>query len=165
MVEYRNNQRCGCLICVNEELSNFLNPLFLSAEMSVDDIVEILEDDHGIFLTSSELIRHKDHIVCAFDDKEKIEDRLEKISNLSNIDAINYEIARLEVLEEEMRADQKLDTPAMSNVIKSKQKYIEMKIKIMGEEVSNVNVNVLPSWISKIREPVLIDNKLIELEK
>ena len=56
-----------------------------------------------------------------------------------------------------MREDQLVDTAAYSNIIKAIQKYMEMRIRISGEEKSVVDVNVLPSWIS-IKEPKLVEN-------
>ena len=117
-----------------------------------------------IYLSVADLNAHKNHIVREFDDKEKISDRLKRIEKMSNIDAINYEIARLEVLEAEMREDQLVDTSAYSNIIKSIQKYLEMRVKIQGEETSTVNVNVLPSWISAIKDPKLVKEVEPELD-
>ena len=165
MVKYRNNQRRGCIICVNPILSEYVNPLLIAAETPVEQIVEDLESEYGIFVSVADLNKHKDHIVREFDDTEKISERYERIEKMSNLEAINREIARLEVIEAEMREDQLVDTAAYSNIIKAIQKYIEMRIRISGEEKSVVDLNILPSWISKIREPVLIDNELIELEK
>ena len=165
MVKYRNNQRRGCIICVNPILSEYVNPLLIAAETPVEQIVEDLESEYGIFVSVADLNKHKDHIVREFDDTEKISERYERIEKMGNLEAINREIARLEVIEAEMREDQLVDTAAYSNIIKAIQKYLEMRIRISGEEKSVVDLNILPSWISKIREPVLIDNELIELEK
>lgn len=164
MVKYRNNQRCGCLICVNPLLSEYVNPLLIAAETPVEQIVEDLEQEYGIFLSVADLNKHKEHIVREFDDSEKISERYERIEKMSNLEAINREIARLEVLEAEMREDAKTDSAAYSNIIKSIQKYYEMRIKISGEEKSTVDVNVLPSWISKIKEPKLVEEISPELD-
>lgn len=160
MVKYRNNQRCGCIICVNENISNLVNPLLIKMEMPLSTIVSYLEDEYGIYVTEKDLEKHRDHIVREFYDEELITERLEIINSFSNIESINHEIARLEVLEDEMRKDQKTDTQAFSNVIKTKQKYIEMRMRIEGEDKTTMDINVLPSWIGKLSEKD--DIKIVE---
>ena len=166
MVKYRNNQRCGCIICVNGDLSGVVNPMLISMEMPLSCVVTTLEEDYGIHVTEKELEKHKDHIVREFFEEELIEEKLERIETESNIDSINYEIARLEVLEEEMRKDHKINTPAFSNAIKTKQKYIEMRMKIEGEDKTTMDINVLPDWIEKISDKEnikIVDQDLYEI--
>ena len=157
---YRNNQRSGCLICVNEDLANVVNPLLISAEYSMETILEKLENDYGIYLTIGMLEKHAEHIIKDFDIESGIDDKVNVLKDISNLETINREIARLEVIEEELRQDQKVDTPAFSNILKAKQKYIEMRMRIEGED-KTVHEHTLPHWIGLIGESEM---KIVEPE-
>lgn len=156
MVRYKNSEESGCIICVNQDLANVVNPLLINAEKSLENISEELRETYGIYLTVKDLEKHRDHIIREVEVQEDFDNIVKFNQESKNIDIINKEISKLEIVENNLIKNRKTDTPTYINVIKMKQHYIEMKMKIEGENTQTVEFK-LPSWIKRIDEPEQIE--------
>lgn len=154
--EIKTTEPTGCIICQNPEIGEVVNEKLINAEMTPEDLVEHLSDKYGIFLTERDIENHKTHI---FTIKEDEVDRdivtqtiAEGVKNTKNVDIINREISKLEYIERKMIEKNDDSSINFQNIVKIKQKYIEMRTRVEGEDSIKVK-HEIPEWI-QIRKEV-----------
>ena len=140
----------GCIICQNPEIGEIVNDKLLNAEMTPEDLVEHLSDKYGIFLTEKDIENHKQHIFTILDedvDRDVVTKTIsEGVKNTKNIDIINQEISKLEFIEQNMISKNDDSSANFQNISKIKQKYIEMRMRIEGEDTQKL-IHEIPDWI------------------
>ena len=149
--EIKSVCKVGCPICMNPEIGTIVNQRLVDAKMSIPVIVDYLVDEYGIYLTIKDIEVHRTHLFTILKDELSLLDEanklIENVSEISNLEMINNEIAKLSALETQMIAMQRHETPAYNNILRAKQKYIELKMKIEGEDLTVIE-HKIPDWIS-----------------
>lgn len=152
--EIKSTKEIGCMICQNPEISEIVDEKLIAAEMTPEGVSEHLEDKYGIFITAKDVENHKGHLFTKLegeiDRKISIDAINSKVIETKNIDVINSEISKLEYIENKMIEKGDDSSPNFQNISKIKQKYIEMRMKIEGDDKMTITHEV-PEWI-KVRK-------------
>jgi len=154
IMKVKTTKEIGCVICQNPNLSEVINNHLVNASMDSKMLKEHLEDINGIYLTVKQIDEHRKHLFTVLKDgvdrKKTINETYENVSELKNIEIINWEIAELDFIIKEMIDRKQEDSVSFNNTIKIKQRYIEMKTRIEGEDTVVIE-HKIPEWI-KMRE-------------
>ncbi len=137
----KNKKRKTCIICQNPNLSKIVDPILFKAEMPLDSLITKLENQ-GIYLTKEILKKHMTHIY--YEDEREYEP-----IKLTNLELVEIELGRIEKQIEYLVKNGDEGGIQYLNLIREKQKLIELRAKIEGEINQTVNVNI-PGWIEEI---------------
>lgn len=153
-MDIKNTNEVGCMICNNPNISKIVDEYLIEASMTADMLVEHLAEVNGIHLTKKDIENHKKHLFtileCDANNELFIKENYEKIKDAKNIEVINQEIAKLEFILKNMTDKRQEHTVAFNNISKIKLKYIELKMKIEGEDTLVVE-HKIPEWIKMVK--------------
>lgn len=142
--------KVGCTICNNSNIADVVDKALIEASISPADLAEQLETENGIYLSVKEIEKHKKHLFVDLktniEKTDIIEQTYKTIVDSNNLELIDREIAELTFILKEMVTRKEETSVQFSNLLKIKQKYLELKLKLSGEDVLVVE-HKIPEWI------------------
>lgn len=142
----------GCVICQNPRLSEIIDPILFEAETNVKDLKDILEDQHFIYLDTSQIATHVKHIFYEEKDStNEVEKLVEKVKQSKNPDMIAEAIAYIQFKKYKLIEYGRDDSRDFNNLQKLESELLNLKAKVDGDLVEKVEVSV-PEWIKCKKE-------------
>lgn len=148
----------GCMACQNAEISEKIDPMIFSCNMTVGEMLANMENS-GYFIEEAQLRDHITHVFVVDDEEENYALTLLTKADTTNLDLVKDALKKILILERNMIVSGKGETKEFMSLLKEKRDLITLKSKLEGELVDMNTTVVVPEWVKKVP---IIDAEVVQ---